>query len=812
MHHPLENLIKWSGIELKQIIESNFILSLSGHDHEQDILFNKISQKSLICASPQLWSKKTEKLGYSIILIDGKRVEKIIYRQYMKGKFLVGNYFSENDYGIVEIVRAYEDLKEEKNVEALEEKLNNSLSFFKNQPKIFIKRKISETRKFNNEDNLLDEMIINPRSTIIFANPQFGLTSLAHYMRLESYKNHTFWIYLDTEHSKSRKILKEIEEQCKSFDKKIIEIKCIILDSWNSSIIDHCNSLKNISDKFKDIPVIVMSRYAKYIQNNDFDFSQLKIDFLTLHLQALERNDIRIFVSKYNKLKHIANEEKLVTKVVRDITAINIHRTPLNCFTLLQVLENNYEENLVNRTKLIKVVLSYLFKDYASLTYSNIYPEIVEVEIVLGKFCASLIKSSSTNFEIIYFKEKLNQYAKEEYLTIDVDLIIDILESNHILLRFNEEFEFRHSYWIYYFSAIFMLNNEKFKKYILTRENYVNYPEIIEFFTGIDGRREEAIKTLIKDTNDLIIEVNDKIGINNGYNPYKSIVWDPSEDSIAKIRKEISNKVDKSDLPLIIKDQHADNSYNSEAPYNQSINSFFNDYKVLCLMQSIKASSRALRNSMSIKPDLKFEIFKTIMNGWEQISKVVFWVSPILAMKGKVSYDGWGLLLDENFKGSVKEKLKNIYLCIPSNVVSFLKDDISSKKIGALFYKMLEYNDSELQNHFVSLFLIKEKPLGWSKKLFDYMNLLHRNSFYLGDIDSELSEEIDKGFITNTEKSDLKKLRSIVVAKHDYAPKHEKKVIPHNMAVNQKNSLAIDKILASHEDNSKYKSKRGRKK
>lgn len=808
MHHPLNHLIDWSKIELKQIIENNFILCLTGHDHEQDILYNKISQKSLICASPQLWSKKPDKLGYSIILLDDNRVEKIIYRQYVKGKFLVGNYFSENEYGIVELNRTYKDVKEEKNIELLEEKFNNSLAFFKNQPKIFVKRKLSETRKFNDEENLLDEMIINPQSAIIFAQPQFGLTSLSHYMRLEAYKNHTFWIYLDAEHIKSRNILKTIEELSKSFDKEITEIKCIILDSWNSSILDHCNSLKNISNKFKDIPIIVMSRYTGYIQNSDFDFSQLEIDFVTLHLQALERNDVRDFVSKYNNLNHIANEDKLVTKVVRDLEAINVHRTPLNCFTLLKVLENNYDENLINRTKLIKAVLLILFTDYDSFTYSSTKPDTDDVEIVLGKFCVSLIKSRSTNFKCLDFKDILKQYAKEEYLTIDVDLIIDILESNYILLRFNEEFEFRHSYWIYYFAATFMLKDEEFKKYILMRENYVNYPEIIEFYTGIDGRREEAAKILMKDTNDLIMMVNDKIGIIEGFNPYQNISWHPTEENIEEIRKEISEKVNMSDLPLIIKDQHADKTYDSEAPYNQSINSFFNDYKVLCLLQSIKASSRALRNSKSIKPDLKFEMFKSIINGWEQISKVIFWVSPILAMKGKVSYDGWGLLLDETFNGTVKEKLKSVYLCIPSNVVNFLKDDISSKKIGPLFYEILENNYPELHRHFISLFLIKEKPIDWQKKLFNYMNLLHRNSFYLGNLNSELSEELKIGFITKEERSELKKLRSIVVAKHKYAPKHGKKRVPNNMAINQKNILPIDKILASQDKNRKFIPKR----
>jgi len=755
-----------------------------------------------------LWTKKEDKLGYSIILLNNDRVEKIIYRQYIRSKFLVGNYFSENEYGIVEFVRPYKDVKEEKNLEVLEEKLTNSLSFFKNQPNIWIKRKISETRRFNDEENLLDELIINPKSAFILADPQFGLTSLSHYMRLEAYRNQEFWIYLDAEHVKSRNIIKLIEEQCSIFDKDKTDIKCIILDSWKNSIVDHCNSLKIISDNFSNTPIFVMSRYTDFVQNSGLDFSQLETDFIVLHLQAFEQNDVRNFVSKYNEISHIADEDKLVSKVVKDLKDINIHRTPLNCFTVLKALEQNFNENLINRTKLIKTVLLYLFTDTDSFTYSNIKPDMDDVEIVIGKYCATLIESRSSSFQIIDFKNKLNQYAKDEYLSINIDLTIEILLENHILLRFNDNFEFKHCYWIYYFAATYMLRSEKFKKFILKRENYVNYPEIIEFYTGIDGRREEAVKILTEDTKDLVTLVNDKIGIIEEFNPYQNISWQPSEDSIEEIRKEISDKVNLSDLPPAIKDKHSDKSYNSEAPYNQAINNFFNDYSVLCLLQSIKASSRALRNSKSIDSKLKFEMFTTIIKGWEQISKVIFWVSPILAIKGKVKYDGWSLLLDETLTGSFNDKLKRVYLSIPQNVVDFLKDDISSKKIGLLFYEILENDYPELHRHFISLFLIKEKPIGWYKVLFKYINILHRHSYYLGDIDNTLAEEIKNGFITKDEKTNLKRLRSIVIAKHKHAPKHEKKIVPHNMAISEKNILPIDKILASQDKKNKFIPKR----
>jgi hypothetical protein len=301
--------------------------------------------------------------------------------------------------------------------------------------------------------------------------------------------------------------------------------------------------------------------------------------------------------------------------------------------------------------------------------------------------------------------------------------------------------------------------------------------------------------------NNLIETVETKIGISNDFNPLEGIVWNPSKESIETIRKEISEKVERSNLPINIKDQHADQFYNSEAPYNQTIHTFLNEYSVISLMQGIKASSRALRNSNFVKSNLKKNMLKAILNGWNQISKVILWLSPTLAHEGKAVYEGLGLtLIDGHFEGTFSEKLKKIYIANPYNVVTYLKDDLSSKKLGSLLFENLYSNPSEIQKHLLSLFIIKERPIGWSK-IFDFMNLLHRNSFILSCLYDAIDNEIKKGFASKSEITELKKLASIVVAKHNNAPKRKTVEIPKGMTINAKNELKIDMIFAAKKKN-----------
>ena len=667
MHHPLQYLNSWSCNELKHIIDTNFTLCLCGHKHNQDIYYNKISNKCLVCSAPQLFSTKSELLGYAIIMVADSTVTKIVYRQYNKGQFVNGVGFSENDDGVVHIPSNYR-----RHLELLDVDLKNALAFFKGQPNVFVRPKLSKNREFNDEPNLLDNIIANPFDSIIVAQPQFGLTCLAHYMKLEAYKIGAIWIYLDAKTTKARQISNKIREQLNIFETSNVSIKCFVVDSWDSNVIDHRNILKQICDEYQDTPIILLSNYAELYYASDFSFQQLNRQFDLIHLQALERNKVRDLVVQYNFRLPLGNEDSLVTRVVKDLEALNVHRTPLNCLTLLKVFERDLNQDLLNRTNMIKTVLFVLFTDADSFTYASNKPDVNDCEYILGKFCKSLIEKRYGRFSESELKRELNSYCKEKYLSVNVDIIVDILKSNNILLRIGNNYEFRHSYWIYYFAATYMMHDSDFETYILRDQNYVSFPEIIEFYTGLDGKRRAAVVTLLDDLRSLLAKVQEKIGIYTEYNPLENTIWNPSKDMIDEIRKEICAEVKESKLPVNIKDQHADQVYNSEAPYDQSINRFLNEYSVISLVGAVKASSRALRNSNYVEPKLRMEMLHAILEGWERISKIIFWLSPVLAKENRAVYEGFGLILVGDFQGTLEDKLKAIYLANPTNIINLL--------------------------------------------------------------------------------------------------------------------------------------------
>jgi len=687
------------------------------------------------------------------------------------------------------------------NTEKLRRNLTSALSAFKGQPEVFVEPVVTKERDSTEADNILPDLVVNPKSALVLAQPEFGQTCLCHYLRLEAHKQGSFWVYVDARHTKTRKVMNFIKDQFEDFSVSKSHPDCILLDSWDGNIIDHANMLKCLDAEFPETPILVMMSYTEPTFSESFSFSKLQHQFELLHLQPLRRTRVRELVTKYSEAKNWPSSNDIVTNVVRDLEALNVHRTPLNCLTILRVFEKEQNENIVNRTRLIKTLLFILFTDSESFTYAGTKPDVDDCEYILGRFCKTLLDGATRVFQRQEVLKALKNYCEEKLISVDVKLVIDILESNNIILSNGDRLEFKHSHWMYYFAAAYMLHDSGFTEQILSDRRYVNYPEIIEFYTGCDGRRSDAVQVLLSDMEALVACVDSMIGIPGDFNPYDAIVWNPSDEVIEAMRVELSKEVrEESNVPTTIKDQHADKHYDSQAPYDQTIQKFLHEFSVISLFQAIKASSRALRNSKYVDPDLKLELLSCIVRGWASMARIVFILAPTLAQRGHAAYDGFGVVLAEGFEGSYEEKIKNILLAGPMNVVRHLKDDLSSGKLGPLVGALITGESTDIQKHFLAHFLVRERPEGWFQVVWDYMNMLHSNSFYLWDISGIVNSELNLGYTTQEEQSQLKRLAEIVVAKHIEGPRKKrthKDYLKPGQAISAANILPIDKIHAA---------------
>ena len=658
-----------------------------------------------------------------------------------------------------------------------QERLDNALRAFNSQPIIWVEPVLSDTNDIsrNPDENYerrldLSKIIESPESIIIKAPAQFGLTSLSFYLIKEAWEKGDLWIYLDSNKTKAHNIHNSVIREAESLSCKKEEISAIILDSWNSYEIESFKKLKSLTENYKNIPIIVMHTIddSKFMsEEND-----IKIDreFKTLHLLALPRKQIRKVVSEYNKVKEIGSEDVVLTKVVSDLDVLNIHRTPMNCLTLLKVAEKYFDESPINRTDMIEKVLFVLF-NMDDLPRYRTKPDLKDCEYVLGRFCEQMIKDEKYIFSRDIFINELRSFCTEKLIDLEVDVVFDILYANNIIIRREIDYCFRASYWIYYFGAKRMHNEKSFADYIFENRKYICFPEIIEFYTGIDRNKIDALEILTDDIRKTCDIVDSKVRLPENMNPFSLIRWQPTDEQIQKVQDELSENVINSGLPDDIKDQHADRSYNQIQPYNQNIHSFFEEYSLHNLMQNIRASSRALRNSDYVNPEAKRLIFKEILRSWEEISKVLLALTPILADRGEAHFEGHGFLLSGDFGDTFETRVNRIIQVNMTNVVGFFKDDIFSSKLAPLFYEHFNIETDPKKKHQLALLIVFTRPREWKKVIEGYIISLNKNSFFLFDTYNALLAKYNYGYLREGENREIAYLMKMCFAKHEYGSK-----------------------------------------
>ena len=440
----------------------------------------------------------------------------------------------------------------------VDQAFDDSLQSYSTQSKNWVEPQLYSIVESNSEAGNhkykidIDSIINHPRNIEITSPQQYGSTCLAHYLIQKAWKcvEKSFWLYLDINDLKpySKQIKKTVEKQLKKIKLEIKDVECIVLDEYSNSISDVNKKLEELSALYKDIPIIVMKKQADNPLLESKVENTCAREYETLYLWSLPRTSIRKLVKQYNNEIYIEKETTVVNKVISDLEAINIPRTPQNCLTLLKISELNFDDSPVNRAEMMHRVLSLLFNFDDIPTYKR-RPDLKDTEHILGYFCAEMLITKIYYFTRESFIEKLNRYCTDNEIDLEVHLIFDILCRNTILVERDSQFHFKFSFWIFYFAAHRMLHSTEFLKFIMTENCYLSYPEIIEFYSGIDRQRDDLLETLSNDLEEIKNTVIHRCGLPEDFNIFDYAKWLPSEDSVAEMNKQITEGVLNSNLP-----------------------------------------------------------------------------------------------------------------------------------------------------------------------------------------------------------------------------------------------------------------------
>ena len=174
-----------------------------------------------------------------------------------------------------------------------------------------------------------------------------------------------------------------------------------------------------------------------------------------------------------------------------------------------------------------------------------------------GYFCEYLLKNNKDSFSESEFLSVTKPFKEANYNNSNLSDLLLVLKNNQILVDCYGNLKFRFSYWIYYFAAARMKLVPEFAKYMFEQKHSAYYPEIIEFYTGTDGARNDAAEIIINDLNTLSKRVHGNIGIQEDINPFSDIKWRLVETKSGLTQEQLEENIRNSKLPDEIKRRYS---------------------------------------------------------------------------------------------------------------------------------------------------------------------------------------------------------------------------------------------------------------
>lgn len=771
MHHPIEHLTSFAQKEIKSMLNNGIDILINGHIHDQDIIPN--TQGHIKLCSPQLFTDKTDLLGFSILTFIENNLAYVEYRQWVQRqrKFMAGQDFTGNETGIYEFAMPAKTQNSDYITQRLTSELNKSMKSYSQMPN-WIERKLTNKSPNNSskeKEEKLDyiDIVNKPSNYQIIAAPQFGLTCYAKYLRLKAWEiKKENWIYFNCDGWSLSKALSDIDELLSDFGINNSDVKCLLLDNWRNGSKDSSKIFEKLKKIFPEVPVIIFSNYHDSVVIEGLDSEESHEGFTQLYLRELDRSGLRSIVRHFNENQQIADENIVLERLNLDLTDLNFHRTPLNCLQLLIAFLNNFENRPINRSKVFSYMLKVIFDNPGNLFYGNTLDD-DNCIFLLGYFSEHLLRNNKESFTESEFLSITIPFAEQHYNPTNISDLLQVLKQNQIVVNLNGSLRFRFTCWIYFFAARRMRISLEFAEFMFNQKHTLYYPEIIEFYTGTDGAREDVAKMIIDDINSLSKKVHSKIGLKENINPFTDIKWSLNETVSGMTQEQLEENVKKSKLPDEIKDVVADKDYNSIKPYNQTITNFFEEYDVQNLMNLTRSASRALRNSEFISPYFREELAKSIFEAWKEIIRVLFLIAPVMAKNGFGGVGGARFQLSDDFPREYNECLKNIVINMPFNVMNWYKDDFFSDKLILLLNKfMIEFPDPTVR-HIIALTIASGRPPKWQESINEYIGSIGKNSYYLGDLYTNLRHNYSTKLMIPRELRQTESLIKSCWAKHN---------------------------------------------
>lgn len=796
IHHPVSWLSGFEQILVKKFYYKKFNIVFLGHEHtEQPELINYSDEDTLILSSASIFQGKNNLNGYSIIDYSFKEnLSRIYSREYdqRETKFSKVS-FSNNNHHYQYPFNILSKSKNKKNLDLIIDTMSNNL-----------KERIKKDLLFNiakSTENSVEDIFVEPH---LYTQSEFTdgdtenkelytIHKILHEEKhivikgIESTGKTTFLNYLANEYlcykgpKKLIPIILNKIDISDPLDDNILFAKTIdFLRKLNQSIstkeleslfrlgdfvflIDNVTETENCTAFIKSLKNNIRLKNNKFIftskeevfdsledtlqEEDKFD----KLDIIQLYIYNLKRSKAREFFKIYFG-KEVKSSE--FEDIFNFISKLHIPLTIFN-YTLIALTYENQKNNFkpVNEAYLLDIFMENLLEkldiqsniSFGALGY-NIKSDYL---IYLAKWMVTEGKFQVSNYTLMKITLEFITQLKREKENIDIKKFIKYFEEKGLLVAVeNNNYRFRYNAFLEFFIAKGMLQDKELKEIVLNKDNYFNYKNEINYYSGLHGQDEDLIN-FFRDILSTQQGFFNAISYTDGRNINTPLI-DIDTDTPISIEQIDTDKKD-----IIYEKETCDLKEKNEVKslghvVKEEVKNRSTEKKIF---ETNVTLMKIIRNSEQLKnPELKTKALKEVTSN---LSKFLQMFLNETNQKEQESL----LIVEEKDKKKLSHIYTIINIVIAQSFMSIAQQNLVSDSLYTIYSEIIdETDDLILKLLIISTFmygtkkdkikhlqeLIKEKD--FSKNNFLSMSLFFKvfHSIKLGEVDIKLKKDLEK--------------------------------------------------------------------
>lgn len=774
MHHPVDWFYDENAAEIEALL-SKFDLVLTGHKHNAlSQTFLHINNMTVFNEAPKL--EMDAKNGYSLIIDNNENTDIIIKgRTYVKNRMTYAPNIELSDNGVLLIENRHMNNDSQSIADII---LWTKKNFLNNLKGLFITNLLdpSNSKSF---DELFVMPVLNKHSEIIkektddpddnetidlfkeIDNTQFlniwgrkelGKTILANYIAKYYYENYikTKYVpvvidcrflptYKSAIFNSINNRLNELSDNDHSINKKIImELAqngnfLIIFDNFENNNKQSIQLEEFLKSYPKNKFIFLRNETPAVFSDEDKEAYKASLTndlgHSNIYIRNMDKHNIRLLAQNMHQLNPLI-EDTYVNKVVYSFSSNNLPRTPFAVSLILAICSENSDYMPTNQAKIVETFMEKILEKLnPEEKFSKTY-DFNNKEKFLSAFAYAI--HLSPNYYLIKsdFDDFVKEYHDKKAYDIKDSKFDTIFFEKGILVEYDNKVFFRYECLVNYYLAKYCLsNNNYYYDKILTESNYLNYTDMISYYSGLNREDEKTLLTLVNYANKYIETEKD---VNLLETDSIKLQFDIPDDEIKKhiasTEQLSSEEKDKlSDLP----DQSI--HYNPIIQKKDINHSKINDFSMLIELLGI-----VIRNSEELDANLKEESFSLYIKGCKILWK--FFREGLLSFAKEFNKE---ILLDKyinegNDINEIKELLKKSYdtfcdiikLSVPLAISAVIYDSIGTEKLKKIILDAYTAASPDSADKLLLLLLICDlKIYDWHKYLNNYIKITKKNDF-----------------------------------------------------------------------------------